>query len=229
MTIQFQPDSNDIFPENLILPPNRNTMLQCSKDGTLRNSEEDVESRITYFDTPGKENTDAVLQIVKKRAEELGIRKVVVASYRGYTALRAVEILKGFQIIVISGFRDITAENINQGIPEADKKFIDSHGGIVYVATHLFSGINRAMSKKFNTFMLGDIVAACMRTMSTGIKVAVECTVAAADAGLVRTDEDVIAIGGTRSGADSAITLRPVVSADFFDLKIKEILCKPYH
>jgi hypothetical protein len=49
----------------------------------------------------------------------------------------------------------------------------------------------------------------------------------AADAALVRTDEDIIAIAGTRSGADTAIVLRPVNSQDFFDLKLKEILCKP--
>ncbi len=49
----------------------------------------------------------------------------------------------------------------------------------------------------------------------------------AADAGLVRTDEDIIAIAGTRSGADTAIVVRPVNSQDFFDLKVKEILCKP--
>ncbi len=49
----------------------------------------------------------------------------------------------------------------------------------------------------------------------------------AADAGLIRTDEDVIAIAGTRDGADTAILLQPVNSQNFFELKIKEILCKP--
>ena len=49
----------------------------------------------------------------------------------------------------------------------------------------------------------------------------------AADAGLVRTDEDIIVIGGTGQGADTAVVLRPVNSEDFFDLKVKEILCKP--
>jgi len=43
----------------------------------------------------------------------------------------------------------------------------------------------------------------------------------------VRTDEDVISIGGSSRGADTAVVLRPVNSEDFFDLKVKEILCKP--
>ena len=59
------------------------------------------------------------------------------------------------------------------------------------------------------------------------MKVVIEITVMAADAGLVRTDEDIIAIGGSGRGADTAVVLKPVNSNDFFDLKVKEILCKP--
>jgi len=43
---------------------------------------------------------------------------------------------------------------------------------------------------------------------------------------LVRTDEDIIAIGGSGRGADTAVVLRPVNSNTFFDLKVKEILCQ---
>ena len=50
----------------------------------------------------------------------------------------------------------------------------------------------------------------------------------AADGGLVRTNEEVIAIAGTGRGADTAVVLQPVNSHDFFDLKVKEILCKPH-
>ena len=49
----------------------------------------------------------------------------------------------------------------------------------------------------------------------------------AADAGLVRTDEDVISIGGTATGVDTALLLRPANSSDLFNLKVKEIICKP--
>jgi hypothetical protein len=49
----------------------------------------------------------------------------------------------------------------------------------------------------------------------------------AADAGLVRTDEDVISIGGTSEGADTAMVLRPANSSNVFDLKIREIIAKP--
>jgi hypothetical protein len=57
--------------------------------------------------------------------------------------------------------------------------------------------------------------------------VAIELSMMAADAGLIRTDEDVISVGGTGKGSDSALLLRPVNSFNFFDLKVKEIICKP--
>ena len=41
-------------------------------------------------------------------------------------------------------------------------------------------------------------------------------------------DEDIICIGGTAQGADTAVVLRPANTHNFFDLKVKEILCKPH-
>ena len=60
------------------------------------------------------------------------------------------------------------------------------------------------------------------------MKVAIEISVLAADAGLVRTDENIVAIAGTGVGTDYAIILKPVNSSNFFDLKVSEILCKPH-
>ena len=186
-----------------------------------------METKVAYFRNSGKENTDAVMNIVRQRTRELGIKTIVVASYRGYTALKAVEALNGLRIIVVSGFRDPTPENLAQGISEEDKRFIESKGGTVYVATHLFSGLSGAMRKKFNTYVIGDIVASTLRIFGSGLKVTIEMAAMVADAGIVRTDEDIIAIGGTGSGADTAAVIRPATSSNFFDLKVREILCKP--
>jgi len=49
----------------------------------------------------------------------------------------------------------------------------------------------------------------------------------AADAGLVRTDEDIISMGGTARGIDAALVLQPANSSSIFDLKVKEVICKP--
>jgi uncharacterized protein len=181
---------------------------------------------VTYFDKAGKDNTDEVMAIVKKRAQELGIKTVVVASYRGYTADKAVRALDGMKIIAVMGFLEPNMQNLAETFSQGDEKLIKSKATVL-IATHLFSGINRAMRKKYDTSSPGEIIAQALRTISVGVKVGIECTLMAADAALVHTDEDVIAIAGTRAGADTAIVLRPVNSQDFFDLKVKEILCKP--
>ena len=49
----------------------------------------------------------------------------------------------------------------------------------------------------------------------------------AADAGLVPTDRDVICIGGSGKGADTAVVLQAAHANAFFELKIRETLCRP--
>ena len=185
-----------------------------------------MNAKITYFKSGGRENTNAVMQIVKERAGELGIKTVVVASYRGYTAEKAVCTLDGMEIVVIAGFPHPTMQNIPEIYSQCNEQLIKSRATVL-LATHFFSGMGRAVRKKYDTSSLEEIAAQTLRLISIGVKVSIECTIMAADAGLVSTDEDIIAIGGTRSGADTAIVLRPVNSQDFFDLKVKQILCKP--
>jgi uncharacterized protein len=185
-----------------------------------------MESTITYFEKPGKENTAAVMALVNKRARERNIKTVVVASYRGFTAAEAAKSLSGLKLIVIAGFLEPTAKNLGETFAEGDEQLIRSRATVL-VATHLFSGVSRAVRKKFTSSSPGEMVAQALRMMGVGVKVGIECAVMAADAGLVNTDEDVIAIAGTRSGADTAIVTRPVFSQDLFDLKVKEIICKP--
>jgi hypothetical protein len=104
---------------------------------------------------------------------------------------------------------------------------IKRNGGIVLTTGHAFAGIDRAVRRKFNTYQTSEIVASTLRVLGQGIKVAAEIAMMAADAGLVRTDREVIAVGGTGTGADTAVVLTPVNSHSFFDMAIKEIICKP--
>jgi hypothetical protein len=83
------------------------------------------------------------------------------------------------------------------------------------------------MRKSFNMMGLGETIASVLRVFGQGMKVVCEIPLMAADAGVVRTDEEVIAVGGTGRGADTAVVLNPVNTTDFFNLKVKEILCKP--
>ncbi len=185
-----------------------------------------MEGKIVYFDKPGADNTEDVLRIAKKRAKELGIKTIVVATTVGSTAVRATEIFKGMKVVAVTHSAGMKEPN-SQEVTEENCKKIVKNGGVVFTATHLFSGVSSAWRKQFNTYLIGDIMANTLRMLGQGMKVTIEITVMVADAGLVRTDEDVIAIAGTGRGADYAVVLRPVNSNALFDLRIKEILCKP--
>ncbi|MBA7614553.1 hypothetical protein ES703_21819 [subsurface metagenome] len=186
-----------------------------------------MELKTVYFEKPGSENTEVVLGIARQRAEELGIKNIVVASTRGDTAVRAMDILQGLRVIVVSHATGLREPNI-QEFTEENRKIVEGKGGIILTAAHAFHGVSRAMRNKFNTVAIGAIIANTLYIFGQGIKVTCEIAMMAADSGLVRTDEDIIAIAGTSRGADTAVVLRPVNAHNFFDLKIKEILCKPH-
>ena len=187
-----------------------------------------MELRTVYFEHPGIETTETTLQIAKRRAEELGIQKVVVASTTGDTAVRALGTLKGLKVIAVTHVIGMREPNV-QEFTEKNRQIVESQGGSLLTTAHAFSGLSAAMRQKFKTYVIGDIVASTLRIFSEGVKVACEIALMAADSGLVRTDEDIISVGGTGHGADTALLLTPVLSRNFFDLKIKEILCKPHH
>lgn len=194
-----------------------------------------MERKIVYFEKVGEENTEATLRIAKERAEELGIKTIVVASTRGITAARAVEVFDGMRVVAVGRMIGRRGPNI-QDFTEANRRIVESKGGVVLNTKHGFGGFTRpyhgpvseAVPQPPASNETSDIIVRTLRIFSTGMKAACEITIMAADSGLVRTDEDVIAIAGTTGGADTAVVLRPVNSMDFFDLRIKEILCKPY-
>ena len=186
-----------------------------------------MEIKTVYFENPGSENTEAVLNIAKQRAEELGIKTIVVASTTGDTAVKAIDVFPGLRVIAVTHVTGFRAPN-TQEFTEDNRKIVEGKGGIVLTTTHAFGGLSAAMRSKFNTYVIGDIVANTLRIFGQGMKVACEITLMATDSGLVGTDEDIIAIAGTGKGADTAVVLSPVNSHNFFDLKIKEILCKPH-
>ncbi len=66
-----------------------------------------------------------------------------------------------------------------------------------------------------------------LRTICQGMKVCVETVLMAADAGLVARGEEVIAVSGTRRGADTAVVALASTSAALHDLHVTEIICKP--
>jgi hypothetical protein len=186
-----------------------------------------TEGKIVYFQTPGPGNTDDVFRIARARSEQLGIRNILVASTTGHTGAQAIDFFKGTRLIVVTHSAGFRGPN-TQELVEENRQKIESNGGMILTTTHALSGLSRAMRKKFNMYLFEEVVANTLRIFGEGMKVACEITLMAADAGMIRTDEDAIAMGGTGKGLDTAILIRPANSQDFFDLKVKEILCKPH-
>lgn len=178
------------------------------------------------FPRPGAENTEATLRIARKRAQDLGIKAVVVASTSGDTAVQAVQAFSGYKVVIVTHTTGLQSPDIQELTPENRARIVEK-GGVILTATHAFGGVGRAVRRKFNTYQVDEIIAQTLRIFGQGTKVACEIALMAADAGLIRTDEETISIGGTGKGADTALVVKPAHTHDFFELSVKEVLCKP--
>jgi len=185
-----------------------------------------TEKIIAYFDSPGEENTDEALKLAKERAEELGIRDIVVASTRGETGIKASRIFKGFNLVIVTHHTGFRGPGI-QELTDENRRIIEENGGKIYTGTHAFAGVERAIRNKFGTAYPTEIIAQTLRLFGEGMKVAVEIAAMAADAGLIPVDRDIISIAGTGRGADTAIVIKPENSSRLFNITIKEIIAKP--
>ncbi|MCD6254624.1 MAG: hypothetical protein J7J80_09495 [Thermotogae bacterium] len=186
-----------------------------------------MELKTVLFDKPGKEHTESTLKCAIEVAERLGNRKLLVSSTTGYSAQKALEMIpEGFHLVVVTHQQGFREENTNEFDSQLRRELLE-RGHDVLTATHALSGVERTFRKKFGGLYPAEIVANALRMFSEGVKVAVEIAIMAADAGLARTDEWIVACGGTGRGLDTALVLKPANSAKIFDLKVGSILCMP--
>jgi hypothetical protein len=178
-----------------------------------------------YFSKPGKENTDQTLKLAAERGKELAINEVVVASSTGETAYKAREVFDGFRLTVVTyhcGFK----EPFRNKMADKVRKDIEGQGIRVIAGSHALSGVERSVAKKHSGVYPVLLIADTLRLLGQGTKVAVEVCIMAADAGTL-SGEDLISIGGSGRGADAALVLKPAHQNNFFDMRIREIICKP--
>jgi hypothetical protein len=185
-----------------------------------------VEKIIGYMRSTGEANTETVLGLAKKRAEELGIKDIVVASTRGVTGVKASETLKGFNVIVVTHCTGFSEPGL-QRLTEENRKLIERNDARILTSTHAFANVERAIKDKFNTAYPTEIIAQTLRIFCQGMKVVVEIAAMAADAGMIPTDRDVISIAGSSKGADTAVVIRPANTNRIFDMAVREIIAKP--
>ena len=190
-----------------------------------------TEKIICYFDSPGPENTKDAARFAVRRATELGIKRIVVASTSGSTAVKFFEALKGsgIELVVVSHVVGFSKPGVWEFDPEIART-LRKEGVIIITGTHVLSGLERALSRspKVTGGSRSEAIAEAFRkNIAVGLKVAIECSLIAADQGVVPVDEEIIAVGGTASGADTVCVIQPSHTASFLDLQVREIVAMP--
>jgi len=179
-----------------------------------------MEAKITYFEAPGTENTAATLDLAKKRAEEVGAERVIVASTTGATAREAMRVFAGsaVKLVVVPhqrGFRD--QERFDMEVAAE----LERDGHRVHWGTMLFH------TDELYGSGVGTALANMLRTFGQGMKVCLEILLMATDGGAVTRGDTVVVVAGTGRGADTAILATASSSNRIREVRVHEILCKP--
>lgn len=187
-----------------------------------------MEKKIIYFEKPGRDNTAACLEVVRRAVSEEGCKHLVVASTTGETGLLFAESLKGkgVNIVVVthaSGYREPNAIEM----PVETRQRIEGSGARVYTGSMLTHSLETSFASKFSGLYPTILVAQTLRRFGEGPKVCCEIVMMAVDAGLIPEGEEIFAVAGTARGADSVLLIRSAASKRFLDLRVLEILAKP--
>ena len=181
---------------------------------------------VTYFPSAGPKHTDEVLRLAGERARALGLKTILVPTTTGASAVRALQLLEGFHLVVVTHVTGFAKLGENELLEENRKK-LEEAGVPILTTAHAFGGVERGIRKTLGTVGFATMLAGALRMFGQGTKVAVEVTLMAADAGLIPIDQPVIALGGTGRGLDTALVIKPAHTSNLFDLHVQEIICKP--
>jgi hypothetical protein len=171
-------------------------------------------SKTLCFDEPGSINTESVIQAVSEKIDETGIKTVIVASSTGKTAIQFAKALKGKAKLIAVSWKKIPPENIQE---------LKNLGVTICIYENYLPLSDVGKDLVTNTFY----------TFGQGMKVCVEVVLIAVDKKIISTGQDVIAVGGTGGGSDSAAVIKATSTADMLGpdiqkrLEIREIFAMP--
>lgn len=194
-----------------------------------------VKREVYYFPEPGEQNTGLVVEAVALRAMAGDIDTVVVASNRGATAARFGHALKG-RATVICVTEAPSRREWGHAWPclQDDYRHELADLGVKIVEESPFVFHSTILdASKWKVLPHEELVRETLYTFGQGMKVAVEVVLMAVAAGIVAPYRDVIGVGGTGTGADTAIVLRSTYPGTVFAedvskrLEVREILAMP--
>ena len=187
-----------------------------------------MEKTITYFEKPGIENTDALIELVKMRLEGSDIKYVAIASSTGESALKLNEALKDLDVNIVNCSHHVGFKEANKAQMDSETRAkLEAEGIVTFMGSHALSGVGKSISKKFGGATPVEIIAAVYRTVCQGFKVCAEISIMLADAGLIPVGEEIIAIGGTGTGLDTAVVMTPQNMTKVFDIRFHEVIAMP--
>jgi hypothetical protein len=180
----------------------------------------------TYFEKPGRHNTNACVEIVRGLVAA-GHTYVVVASTSGRTALKFARGLRGTGAQIVSvglptGFRRPNFQVLAKSM-RAKLEALGVKPCIGVIPTY---GIEGALAKGAWGVFPSQIVAETLWRFGQGVKVACEVTWMACDAGLIPEGEEVVGVGGTARGSDAVVVVKSATTFRFLDFKVLEIAAK---
>jgi uncharacterized protein len=206
-----------------------------------------AETWIRYFDRPGPANTRPVLECCARRASELGLDTVVLASLRGKSALAGLDVFEGTDLRIVAVtvppgaawvvgslnndiWRDVPElreqkaaweagglERVRMDMDEQAEARLSRSGVRVVRGTIPFYGIGTALASRFKGMNYEQSFTEALRLLSGGMIVCVEVAIMAADAGAIGTVDEVVVAAGTSMGLDTALVMRPSTSLTFLD------------
>ena len=194
------------------------------------------------FEKGGEEHTEETLKIALAGAKERKIDTVLISTSTGGTGLKALEVFKG------SGLKLVFVRH-QTGYPSKGKQMmppdvyakLEKAGRVVTCTDVLTGGVDVGVARQrpekeqpleaslpWIVPPVNVVIANTLRQISQGTKVGIEIAMMAADCDAVGIDKPVVSIGGSHAGADTAIVVTPAASNRFRDLRLHEILAKPF-
>lgn len=196
-----------------------------------------IKRDVFYFEKAGEQNSDFVIDAVKARVMQGDVTHIVVASNSGNTALKLLEALKNRDVKIICVTEPPQRLEWNTQWPtitEKTRKQLKDRGVVVVENIPYASYCSILDNNRWETPSPNTLVYMTLRAVGgAGLKVAMEVMFMAVWAGILPPGENVIAIGGTERGADTAIVVRSAFQENFFAKEtnkrpmVREIIAMP--
>lgn len=190
-----------------------------------------MKCEITYHPNAGVKNTIETLKLVKDRAIDRNVKTVAIASIRGGSAERALQIFKDTDINLI-----FCTCNACHGCDRFSK--------VIWEKAETLG--HKVVYTNEDAIPFPDAAGLAYRRICQGMKVCVQISMSLVDQGIVQSNTEIIAVAGTGGkgfapgwGVDTAIVIKAVGSQEYWQYernlkdnkvhgrKIKQIICMP--